>query len=537
MTTHAADARPIDALVAMRKARRVRRVGEMSWGDAAYQVYVTALFSLFGAYLASGWVGDSELGPSAVDRLLDDGPRWFGLGAAVALLIGVRSGRRGGPLALESADVSHLLLAPIDPGRVLRRPVLRMLGLAALIGTGLGALTGQLVSQRLPDGGFGWLASGGVAGGTAALLAVGSGLVTAGRRVPTWLMLGASWVLTLWAIGDLATDEVTAPSTYLGRIAVWPDRFEAPTVATIVLAVFVAVAAVVTIGGVSVEAARRRTALVGQLRFAVTQQDLRTVMLLRRQLAAEVPRGRPWIRVRAGWLHDRYPVFVRDLRSVVRWPALRIGRVLVLSIAVGLAMRGVWAGTTPLVLVAGVAAFVAALDAIEPLAQELDHPGRLQSVPIPEGHLMLAHLAAPVVVLTAVGVVGGGVAVLVDPSVRAMGLAGLSLIPAVGAAVASAAISVASEPTLDSATERLIPPEVAGPRILIKTVWPPAVATIGLLPGVFARRSEVAGDDAIAMLANVSAAVMVLVAIVFVWVRFRNDLHRSMSEAMGGSRS
>src|SRR4051794_41361499 len=38
---------------------------------------------------------------------------------------------------------------------------------------------------------------------------------------------------------------------------------------------------------------RSRTELVGQLRFAVTLQDLRTVLVLRRQLAQERPRARP----------------------------------------------------------------------------------------------------------------------------------------------------------------------------------------------------------------------------------------------------
>ena len=50
------------------------------------------------------------------------------------------------------------------------------------------------------------------------------------------------------------------------------------------------------VAGSSLEAAERRTELVGQLRFAVTLQDLRTVLVLRRQLAQERPRSRPWIR-------------------------------------------------------------------------------------------------------------------------------------------------------------------------------------------------------------------------------------------------
>ena len=43
----------------------------------------------------------------------------------------------------------------------------------------------------------------------------------------------------------------------------------------------------------SLESAERRTALVGQLRFAATVRDLRTVMVLRRQLVQEQHRTRP----------------------------------------------------------------------------------------------------------------------------------------------------------------------------------------------------------------------------------------------------
>ena len=42
----------------------------------------------------------------------------------------------------------------------------------------------------------------------------------------------------------------------------------------------------------SLDALARRSSLVAQLRFAVTMQDLRTVILLRRQLNQEQTRGR-----------------------------------------------------------------------------------------------------------------------------------------------------------------------------------------------------------------------------------------------------
>ena len=130
----------------------------------------------------------------------------------------------------------------------------------------------------------------------------------------------------------------------------------------------------------SVEAAERRSTLVGQLRFAATLQDIRTVIVLRRQLAMELPRLRPWFRLRVHGT-DRFPVWDRGLRGIFRWPAARMARLVLLGVVAGFAARGAWAGTSPLVVVSGLRLFIAGLDAVEPLAQEIDHPSRRDSVP------------------------------------------------------------------------------------------------------------------------------------------------------------
>src|SRR5690606_17205667 len=141
----------------------------------------------------------------------------------------------------------------------------------------------------------------------------------------------------------------TAPLTWLGRIVFWPLEFSAVTLVAVPIGAVLLVLGVLVVGGLSIEAARRRTQLVGQLRFAVTQQDLRSVLLLRRQLAAERPRARSLVRHLPDALGRRLPVFTRDLQSLLRWPTVRILRVLVLVIGAALALRGVYAGTTPLI--------------------------------------------------------------------------------------------------------------------------------------------------------------------------------------------
>ena len=71
------------------------------------------------------------------------------------------------------------------------------------------------------------------------------------------------------------------------------------------------------------------------------------------------------------------------MHSLLRWPATRILRVVGLGIVAGFAAGGAWKGTTPLVIVAGVALFVAALDALEPLAQEMGPPDPAGQLPGP----------------------------------------------------------------------------------------------------------------------------------------------------------
>ena len=81
--------------------------------------------------------------------MFEQGPIWAGLVLAVLVLVGVRSGVRSGPLALEAADVHHLLLAPLDRNKVLRTPAVSMIAYGAAGAAAVGGLAGELMSQRL----------------------------------------------------------------------------------------------------------------------------------------------------------------------------------------------------------------------------------------------------------------------------------------------------------------------------------------------------------------------------------------------------
>ncbi len=104
------------------------------------------------------------------------------------------------------------------------------------------------------------------------------------------------------------------------------------------------------------------------------------MVLLRRQLSQEKPRNRPVDPPRAG--RSRCPpIWRRDWHSYLRFPMPRLLRMLALAIVAGLSLGAMWRGATAMFIVAGLALYLAAYDAVEPIAQEIDHPTRWESYP------------------------------------------------------------------------------------------------------------------------------------------------------------
>ena len=120
---------PVDPsyLEDLRRARRRRRVSGIHWVDALYHAYLAALFGTIAVAVATGAIGDTALSPAQLDDVTTRGPAVIGLFAALAVGVGLRSGSRGGPLAVEPGDVRYVLLAPLDRGLALRGPALRQL--------------------------------------------------------------------------------------------------------------------------------------------------------------------------------------------------------------------------------------------------------------------------------------------------------------------------------------------------------------------------------------------------------------------------
>ena len=510
------------ALSDLRKARRTHRASELDLFDAFYQAYLTAVGCGVVVLLASDIVGDKQLTSANVERVVQHGPAVVGLVVALAVLGGLRSGARGGPLVLPAADVRYVLMAPIPRRYALRGPAIRHVRFLAFGGMVGGAIVGVLVSHRLPGGLPAWVSCVAAAGALVAVFVSGAALVASGWGLSAWTASLIGLVIVGWAIVDIALSTRTAPTTWIGVFALWPVKFSLLGLAAPGVPIVVAVAGVLAVGGLSIEAAERRASLASQIRFALTLQDLRTVVLLRRQLTQEHPRSRPWVRTPA-LRRGRSVVWRRDLRGLARWPLGRVLRMVVFGVVAGLSLVAVWKGTTPLVVVAVLALYLAGFDALEPLAQEIDHPDRLGSVPAELGVVRLLHMPVSFLTLFVVALIGWGAAIAVaGPSVAVPVGAALLLPSALLATVGSSVSIVMGPPTADNL---MLPAEAAGAKMVMRVLWAPVLVLLGLTPLLIARSTVTKGQLPGRAAASASVMPIMIGVLGLLWVRFREPAH------------
>ncbi|MCU0261835.1 MAG: DUF6297 family protein, partial [Ilumatobacteraceae bacterium] len=412
-----------DALADLRRTRRSRRLGDVEWFDLAYRVYLTALLGGGAVLVVSGWVGDEPVTDRQLADVLAHGPAAIGVLAAIAIALGLRSGADGGPVSVESADVRHLLLAPLPRRRTLLQPYLQRLRTIVLAAAAVGAVAGNLAAQRLPGSGIAWAASGALAGAAIGSLYVSVAVVTHAARMARWLATALAAVVVGVQVAAVVT-ETTGPFDAFGSLALWGYEQHPIDLLAVAVAVVLAGVAAGLVGHLRLEPLVRRGELVSQLRFAVTVQDLRTVVVLRRQLRSETPRRRPWVRLgRGGATVGPAAARRRSLYSLARTPAPRLVRMLLLSAAAGLAVVATLRGTTPAVVAAALAGFVLGLDAIEPLSQEIDRADRTDALPVERGRLHLELLVGPAVLIAVVSLAGGAVVAVLEPGTTAAALA------------------------------------------------------------------------------------------------------------------
>lgn len=530
------DRSPLDAVRALRHARQKNRLAELEWFEALYRVYLAAFIFGGGILFVSGLVPDEPVATSMAADVSRFGPGWLGLALVLATAMGLRSGARGGPLALEDADVRHLLLAPVSRHRVLLRPAFQKTRTIVFAGAAAGATAGQLAGRRLPGTSMAWAWSGALWGATAGAMFVAAALVAHGARLRGWMATAIGGGLLGWQFWSaLPGARFVGPADLNGGLALWGERTRVveivPTVATLLLLAI----GFVLLGRQSLEALARRSTLVTQLRFAVTLQDLRTVTLLRRQLSHERNRSRAWFKVPGG--HRFSPEWRRGWHGLLRFPLSRITRILVLAVIAALCLTAAYEGTTAAVIGSGVALFVLGLELSEPLAQEIDHGDRTDAYPRERGRMYVALLTP--CLTAAVPVAGVMTLVMWIADRHDLSVAAIVAVPAIIGGVSGACINIVSgAPDQLNTTQQqnMMPPEVAGTASLVKAVWPIVIATLGSLPMVAAREAIDNGRGAPAAATRTAIAIVLLGGLVAGWIRFRDDIKNWFANAAAESR-
>jgi hypothetical protein len=470
----------LTALRELRQARRKRRLIDLHWVDTMYRLYVLIVVLGAGLLWLGTILGRSVPSVAGAARINRDAVWVTALIFGIALLAAVRSGSRGGPLASEGADVVHVLSAPLDRGMVLRRPLLAVLRRGALVGGAVGTLAGEILASSMPGSRLSWLFRGLLIGAVLGLLWMSVAIACAGRVVVR-RVIGIAIVV---AVGLAAVDGVVSRSAshriltsplsvvaWMGLIGqpVSTLKLSTPTLWSIVIggllllmglvgAVFMAIRG---LADVDMERSAQRARLVGQLRFAVSTQDLRTVLLLRRQLSNEAPRRRPWFTIRQPKRTGlTWAVLVRTIRGIGRWPLTRFVRIIVLGLLSSAAAVSGWRGSPALFVVCGLLAFVAGLDVVEGIGQHIDHPYIAAGMPRHRGRVMNRQLIGPILALIVLGLPGAAVGAAFEWH-RGLGAASavvLLLCWAAGGAVGGAVSTVMGPPDFALSVQT---PEVA----------------------------------------------------------------------------
>jgi hypothetical protein len=370
----------------------------------------------------------------------------------------------------------------------------------------------------LPGPALGWVVACAVTGALAGLAALGAGLTGSGRRVHRLVANALALAVIGWSVADLVEGMRTSPFSLLGELALWPLHVHLLALVGAAVCLALAALGISQVGGLSIEAAERRATLVGQLRFAATTRDMRAVMVLHRQLSQERSRSRPWLPLaRRPGKNLSLAIWKRDWQGILRWPGRRILRLAVLGGVAGVCLRLAWGGITPLAVVAALALWVAALDAVEPLAQEVDRTDRLSSFPHAEGWVQVRHLVVPCLLMVLVALVGVGAAMAFGGQldlVAAVG--GWTVLPAALCAVAGAAVSVVRETNFAA---DIMTPELAGIKTLLRELIPPGIAFIGLIPVLVARSAAVHHGLPVQAVINPAVICLIIAPVpAFAWI-------------------
>jgi hypothetical protein len=504
-----------EAVRDLERARRDARRAHIDIWESIYQAYVAGFAIAAAAAIVASVLPEDQLSADRLETMTRYAPAALGLLVALAIAVGLRSGSRGGPLVFDPPTVHYLFQSPVDRGFLTRRTALNQLRSAITWGIGGGLALGLGASAALPGGVF-WLGLGfGIVGVLTALALFGSALLASGHQINIVAATIAGLLVIGWSVADLVTGTVTSPLSMIGQLGLLQETARFTAIVGVILVLLLLLLAFSSAASVSLEAALRRSGLVSQIRFALTMQDLRTVVVLRRRLTGHTHRKRTWLPVPRA-TGNRLPALRRTFYGLLHAPLSTLLRAATLGVGAGITLGLAVKWTALIALLGGVLLFVAAYDFIESLAQEIDKPTLWANKPIPPGDLVVRLTLAGAVCMAPVAIIAIISAIIVGGT----GIAAVALVvvPAttVGAAVGAAVSTVLGAPTFSATTmESEMFALTTVPRILA----PPAIAAIPLLPVV---AGIAAGDPAGAIGSNSLFLRGVSCGLALLWLRSRH---------------
>ena len=223
-------------------------------------------------------------------------------------------------------------------------------------------------------------------------------------------------------------------------------------------------------------------------------------------------------------------VWRRGAVAVARLPLSRLVRVVLLAAVAGAAASLVVSSTFLFAIPFVGALFLLGLEAIEPLAQEIDRPDLTESLPIDRGWLFAQHLVAPAALLAVAGLVGAVVATILEPS-QAPGAFAVAVPVAWAGAIGPVVSTVRdavdpphiADTTLTgrdrSSDSPFALPEFAGASNVMTGLTPIVFSAVSLVP-VAALRADPSAATALRSVVGVALCLAVLVW----WIRRRDRL-------------
>lgn len=459
----------VGALADLGRARRRHFVEKMDLINAIYKAYIVGAALLIAGSFLVGFAQSVPLGSSNQRALVSYGPLYLGLIFALAIFLGLRSGSRGGPLALQGADVRMILLSGVSRSRFLRSRAISqarsLVGPAVLVG----GLVGGVAHRALGVGTLKLVVEGALVALAAVLALFGSGYVSSGLRLNKWVATSVGGLFILWsAIGIYKTSYIF-PASWIGRVFFSQSDIGLALLAGLGIVLLFG-CGIYFVSGLSLEMLDHRARLVGTLRFAATTRDIRTVILLRRQLSGERSRdGKSIVSSLSFGSSITGAVLKRSLESLARWPVERILRFIVLAIVAGISTRLMWSGSFLPLALAIVALFIAATDLLEPLSQLADRPEAVGGIGIPISKLESKLLVVPFVGMIIFVLLGTLSNIVFSNFALSVHLGLISAIPIAASSTAGAAVAALRKQG-SSGSAVLMPEVVAMTSVVVEII-------------------------------------------------------------------